>query len=397
DDQDGGEPGGNIRVGFLFQPSRITLAQVSPGGSLDAVAIRQGSNSLELSLNPGRIDPTNNAFDESRKPLAAEFLFNNQKLFIIANHFASKKGGALSDDKRVKQAQIVNGFVQQLLQIDPQAKVIVMGDLNDTPDSPTLKTLKGDILENLPEGLPKNDQFTYEFRRNRELIDHLLVSKNLVSFAQPKVDIVHVNVGFSRPVSDHEPVVAALTLPANKTTSQPVSSNPSTNLPTPVSNSAIILPQLSNSDLVKELANKYKPSKVLSYDRARDTMFDIIDNRAGVVTDVYAGYSIRLTGSGDPSQEADKLRLNTEHTWPQSKGAKNGNARSDLHHLFPARDNINSDRGNKPFADIADTTTSRWYRDNSVQSTIPVAAIDEFGESASSQFEPREKVKGDVA
>lgn len=397
DDQDGGEPGGNIRVGFLFQPSRITLAKLSPGGSLDAVAIRKGSNGLELSLNPGRIDPTNNAFDESRKSLAAEFLFNNQKLLIIANHFASKRGGIASDEKRVKQAQIVNAFVQQLLQINPQANLIVMGDLNDTPNSPTLKTLKGDILENLPEVLPKNDQFSYAFRGNRELIDHLLVSKNLLSAAKPKIDIVHINIGFSRPVSDHEPVVAAFTLPANTTTSQPVPSNPSTNKPTPVSDSAIILPQLSNSDLVKELEKKYKPSKVLGYDRARDTMFGIIDNRAGVVTDVYAGYSIRLTGSGDPSQEADKLGLNTEHTWPQSKGANKGNAQSDLHHLFPARENINSDRGNKPFADIADATTSKWYRDNSVQSTIPIAAIDEFSESTSSEFEPREKVKGDVA
>jgi predicted extracellular nuclease len=232
DDQDGGEPGGNIRIGFLFQPSRVTLAQVSPkGGSLDAVAIRQGTDGVELSLNPGRIDPTNNAFDESRKPLATEFLFNEQKLFIVANHFVSKKGGAASDEKRVKQAQIVNGFVKQLLQIEPQANVIVLGDLNDTPDSLTLKTLKGKLLKNLPERLPINDQFSYEFRENRELIDHLLVSKNLVrTAAKPKIDIVHVNIGFSRPVSDHDPVVAAFRLSINQNSF----SNPSTNQLTPV-------------------------------------------------------------------------------------------------------------------------------------------------------------------
>ncbi|MEH1998895.1 MAG: endonuclease [Nostoc sp.] len=395
DDQDGGEPGGNIRVGLLFQPSRITLAKLPrKGGSLDAVAITQGSNGVDLSLNPGRIDPTNNAFDQSRKPLAAEFIFNDQKVFIIANHFISKLGGSPSDAQRVEQAQIVNEFVAQLLEVDPEAKVIVLGDLNDLPDSLPLKTLKGNILENLTARLPVSDQFSYKFRGNPELIDHLLVSENLSRVAQPEIDIVHVNVGFSKPVSDHDPVIAAFTLPANQSTSETI---PAVSQPTLASDSAIILPQLSKVPLVKELAKEYTPRKTLNYDRARDEMFGIIDNQAGIVTDIYASYPIRLIGNGDPSQEADKLGLNTEHVWPQSKGANKGNAQSDLHHLFPAREDINSERGNKPFDDIADTSTKKWYRNDIVQSTIPSSAIDEFSESAASKFEPREKVKGDIA
>ncbi|WP_292771924.1 endonuclease/exonuclease/phosphatase family protein [Nostoc sp. NOS(2021)] len=265
DDQDGGEPGGNIRVGLLFQPSRITLAKLPrKGGSLDAVAITQGSNGLDLSLNPGRIDPTNNAFDQSRKPLAAEFIFNDQKVFIIANHFISKLGGSPSDAKRVNQAEIVNEFVAQLLQVDPQAKVIVLGDLNDLPDSLPLKTLKGNILENLSDRLPLSDQFSFKFRGNPELIDHLLVSENLSRVAQPEIDIVHVNVGFSKPVSDHDPVIAAFRLPANQSTSDTI---PPVVQPTPASDSAIILPQLSKVALVKELAKEYTPRKTLNYDR----------------------------------------------------------------------------------------------------------------------------------
>ncbi|MDZ8227986.1 endonuclease [Nostoc sp. ChiVER01] len=407
DDEDGGEPGGNIRVGLLFRPSRITLAKLPRrGGSLDAVAVIQGSNGLDLSLNPGRIDPTNSAFEQSRKPLAAEFIFNEQKLFIIANHFVSKRGGSPTDAQRMKQAEIVNEFVAQLLQVDPQAKVIVLGDLNDVPDSLPLKTLKGNILENLTDRLPLSDRFSFKFSGNLELIDHLLVSENLSRVAQPEIDIVHVNVGFSRPVSDHDPVIAAFTLPTNQSTSNtippvnqpPVSDTiPPVGQPTPASDSAIILPQLAKFALVDELAKEYTPSKILNYDRARDEMFGIIDNRAGIVTDIYANYPIRLTGNGDPSQEADKLGLNTEHVWPQSKGADKGNSRSDLHHLFPARENINSERGNKPFDDIADTMTKKWYRNDTVQSTIPSSAIDEFSESGSAKFEPREKVKGDIA
>jgi len=78
DDRDGGQPGGNIRLGFLFQPNRVSLVRSSKGGPSNAVAILEGPDGLDISLNPGRIAPKNNAFNDSRKPLAAEFLFNNQ-------------------------------------------------------------------------------------------------------------------------------------------------------------------------------------------------------------------------------------------------------------------------------------------------------------------------------
>ena len=44
--------------------------------------------------------------------------------------------------------------------------------------------------------------------------------------------------------------------------------------------------------------------------------------------------------------------MNTEHTWPQSKGAKREPARGDLHHLFPTNSHANSARGNHPFGEV---------------------------------------------
>lgn len=391
DDQDGGEPGGNIRVGFLFQSDRVPLVNLTKGGSLDAVAIRKGQGGPDLSLNPGRIDPTNNAFDESRKPIAAEFLFNDQKLFVIANHLVSKRGGPEKDAQRVDQAKIINQFVTNLLKSDQNANVIVLGDLNDTQNSLPLKTLKG-ILKNLPEQLPLDDQYSFKFGSKLELIDHLLVSDHLSRAAQPEIDMVRVNIGFKKPVSDHDPVLAAFTLPAN----QPNPASSSSSSSTAASRSAI-LPQLSDSALVAQLAKDYTPSKVLSYDQAKDTMFGTIDNQGGTVTDIYASFSITLAGPGDPSKEADKLGLNTEHVWPQSKGAGSGGAQSDIHHLFPARENINSERGNKPFGDIPNASTEKWFRGDTVLSTTPTNAINEYSELSSSSFEPRESVKGDIA
>jgi deoxyribonuclease I len=46
--------------------------------------------------------------------------------------------------------------------------------------------------------------------------------------------------------------------------------------------------------------------------------------------------------------------MNAEHTWPQSRGAIAGSARSDLHHIFPVSSLVNSLRGSSPFCDVVD-------------------------------------------
>lgn len=94
--------------------------------------------------------------------------------------------------------------------------------------------------------------------------------------------------------------------------------------------------------------------------------------------------------------EAYEQGINAEHVWPQSRGAT-GSAKSDLHHLFPARVNVNSTRGNWPFADIPDAETNRWFWKEVQRGSIPTQFIDEYSEFESGAFEPREARKGDVA
>ena len=89
--------------------------------------------------------------------------------------------------------------------------------------------------------------------------------------------------------------------------------------------------------------------------------------------------------------------INTEHTFPQSKGARNGNARSDMHHLFPARAGVNEARSNYPFGEIKDSRTDRWYYKAITKRSIPTVGIDEYSESIRGLFEPREDHKGNVA
>ncbi|CAN1212558.1 Endonuclease I [Tumidithrix helvetica PCC 7403] len=392
DDNDGGEPGGNIRVGFLYNPKRITLANGNPGNAIKITSVLT-SPSVTLSLNPGRIDPTNPAFVNSRKPLIAEFTFNGQQLFVIANHFASKRGGAAADTQRLKQAQIVNQFAAKILKADSKAKVVVLGDLNDFVESEPLKALKGNILTNLIEQIPPSDRFTFKFQGKKQVLDHILISPNL-STANPEIDIVHINIGFSDHASDHDPLVSRFTItaaPVPASTPIPVPTiQPS---PSPIS---AIFPSLTREELLKKLALEFAPKKTLSYRAAREAIFSDIDNKSNTIEDVYSGYKIQLDEPIPPVDEAREEGINTEHTYPQSKGA-NGKAKSDIHHLFPTWDRANSLRDNDPFGDIPDDKTKRWLLKGSESSQIPTSSINEYSESDLNVFEPREDHKGNAA
>src|SRR6266540_3095839 len=222
-DQDGGEPGGNIRVGFLFRTDRGLQFIDRPGGTSTAATTVVGAGAdTRLSFSPGRIDPANGAFNASRKPLAGEFTYNGHHLFVIANHFNSKGGDdplfghsqpptLVSEAQRKAQATVVHDFVTSLETADPDAAVVVLGDLNDFEFSPPLATLEAGVLHDLIETLPQAERYTYDFEGNSQALDHILLSDSL--FAEPfDYDAVHVNSEFATQASDHDPQVVRITL-----------------------------------------------------------------------------------------------------------------------------------------------------------------------------------------
>jgi hypothetical protein len=219
DDQDGGEPGGNIRQGFFFRTDRGLSFVDRPGGtSTSSTGVVAGPGGPQLTASPGRIDPTNPAFTTSRKPLAGEFLYNSRRLFVVANHFNSKGGDQplfghpqppvrSSEVQRVHQAEVVADFVSQILALDDDALVAVIGDLNDFEFSPALSTLEAAGLTTLIETLPQSERYSYVFDGNSQTLDHMQVSAGLLS-ALVQFDSVHVNAEFADQISDHDPQAA---------------------------------------------------------------------------------------------------------------------------------------------------------------------------------------------
>ena len=125
--------------------------------------------------------------------------------------------------------------------------------------------------------------------------------------------------------------------------------------------SETLFPGVFGNDLKQLIINNYKTSSTLGYNNARDIMYSEIDIKPGnQLTGVYSGYTITLDLSQDPSTNAYNQGINCEHTWPQSLGAGSEPMKSDMHHLFPTKSNVNSSRGNDPFAESIDGLTDKW-------------------------------------
>jgi predicted extracellular nuclease len=222
DDQDGGEPGGNIRVGFLFRTDRgLAFIDRPGGGPTTPTTVIDTAAGARLSSSPGRVDPLNPAFNSSRKPLAGEFRIRGKKVFVIANHFSSKGGDdplfgrhqppqRSSEVARHAQAQVVNDFVDQIKAADGSANVIVLGDINDFEFSETVDVLEGSVLTSLMNMLPQAERYSYVFEGNSQVLDQILVSNNMLAGFPIDYDPVHVNAEFADQASDHDPQVARI-------------------------------------------------------------------------------------------------------------------------------------------------------------------------------------------
>ncbi|MGW0821228.1 endonuclease/exonuclease/phosphatase family protein [Streptomyces sp. NPDC002845] len=219
DGEDGGQPGGNIRQVFLFNPERVSFTDRAGGDATTAVGVKKVYGKARLTASPGRIDPTGDAWEDSRKPLVGEFVFRGKTVFVIANHFASKGGDQAlhsqfqppargSETQRHLQAASVNAFVKDILAKQRNADVVTLGDINDFEFSETTKLLeKGGALWSAFKSLPKSERYSYVFQGNAQVLDQILVSPSIRWSFGLAYDSVHINSEFHDQISDHDPQV----------------------------------------------------------------------------------------------------------------------------------------------------------------------------------------------
>ncbi|KAL1795973.1 hypothetical protein ACET3X_006197 [Alternaria dauci] len=229
DDQDGGQPGGNIRVAYLYKPNLIRLYKPNPGGPLDANEVLAGPT---LKYNPGRVEPANAAWTASRKPLVAQWEVigkagakKSDVFFTVNVHFASKGGSSSLHgdarppvnggvDVRLEQSRLTANFVKDILSKDKNARVVSAGDFNEFAFvQPLEEYVQISGLKDMDEvaKIDKVERYTYLFDMNAQELDHMFVSPSLAK-SRSEFEHLHLNTWpeFDAQVSDHDPSVARL-------------------------------------------------------------------------------------------------------------------------------------------------------------------------------------------
>ena len=132
--------------------------------------------------------------------------------------------------------------------------------------------------------------------------------------------------------------------------------------------------------------------RVLGYNAARDSMYANIEDQDNDndIEELYVG-DVRDSVLDRPS--ALLADLNAEHTWPQSLGAEDDPAMSDLHILFAADETANNRRSNHPFGEVTGDTL---YITPLVttEAERSILGLNTVGDTV---FEPRASKKGDIA
>ncbi len=131
---------------------------------------------------------------KTRDILMAELLvLNSDTLRVFVNHWPSRRGGKDdSEPRRMFVAGLARAAVDSLLQVNPNANILLMGDYNDEPENASLVEVlrahgpkdnlaKGDLV-NLMRPLLKNWKFgSHKFQEHWGVLDQIIVSQALLN------------------------------------------------------------------------------------------------------------------------------------------------------------------------------------------------------------------------
>jgi hypothetical protein len=164
-----------IDVALLYNPKYFTV---------------RGSEAIPMKIFTG-----DGKEDKTRDILYVAGELDGEPLHILVNHWPSRRGGEKATQPFRNAAALTCKQVKDsLLRFDPHAKVIVMGDLNDDPVSPSLKEVlaakykvkdvqEGDFF-NPMYAFYKEGHGTMAYQDAWSLFDQIVISEGLVNKKQ---------------------------------------------------------------------------------------------------------------------------------------------------------------------------------------------------------------------
>ena len=181
-----------IDTALLSDPRRVRVGNV---------ALRRTCSPVPTGLADASITcPAGEEPLFGRPPLEVEATIDGQPVVIWVNHFKSKRDGEIDTAlARIQQAVYLNGLASERLAADADARLIALGDFNDTELSPALTLLtepaEGGRFANALSTVPPAQRYTYNFGGVGELIDGILLSPALAAEVSAAT-IVHLNADY---------------------------------------------------------------------------------------------------------------------------------------------------------------------------------------------------------
>jgi endonuclease/exonuclease/phosphatase family metal-dependent hydrolase len=120
--------------------------------------------------------------------LYAKLLIGSDTIHFIVNHWPSRRGGVLAaENYRLRIESMVREKVDSIfLRCSSDAKIIILGDFNSAPDDQVIQSLlssndSAGSLINLSDKMNEKGVGTYRYMGTWEMIDQVIVSKELLS------------------------------------------------------------------------------------------------------------------------------------------------------------------------------------------------------------------------
>ena len=134
--------------------------------------------------------------DHTRDILLVSGLFNGLELHVVVNHWPSRRTGDIeTEHKRLKASRKVTDIISELKEKSPKAKVIVMGDFNDDPESKSIKALElSHKLYNPMRTLLSQDRGTTSYNQKWNLFDQFLITHNFFERKKNALRYIDANI-----------------------------------------------------------------------------------------------------------------------------------------------------------------------------------------------------------
>lgn len=150
----------------------------------DSMSIKLNQSGYLRYTLPGKEAPS------SRDILWAKFTVDKDTIMAMVNHWPSRSGGTeKSEPNRIAAAQTARKFIDSLLLVNKNYKIVFMGDLNDHPSDKAPQLIAEKLIPMITE-LSGDFGGTHSYNGKFDVLDHIFISEGFLNNKNKKLKIV---------------------------------------------------------------------------------------------------------------------------------------------------------------------------------------------------------------